>query len=213
MLDGDAVQRFLAAADDCHFGPAPTWSIEGLKQIGGAVSTIMSSTDYIANYFAGNNYAQVSFSWKSPVDMTNAESIAAWINSGLQNRNADVFNNLIDGIPSFWGLPMPDCWGDNCPPCEALMGQWCVITKSEFIQEINIRIDSNPQCAYWAGNRYFGVDTYGWDPLWTWPFGEADLMNLGFFRENEGEEYVLKYVEFHQYHIDPLSVDGYLPCP
>jgi formylglycine-generating enzyme required for sulfatase activity len=63
MLDGDAVRRFLAAADDCHFGPAPTWSIEGIKQIGGAVSTILSSTDYIANYFAGNNYAQVNFTW------------------------------------------------------------------------------------------------------------------------------------------------------
>jgi WD40 repeat protein len=63
MLDGDAVRRFLTAADDCNFGPAPTWSVEGIKQIGGAVSTIMSATDYIANYFAGNTNAQLSFTW------------------------------------------------------------------------------------------------------------------------------------------------------
>jgi len=63
MLDGDAVRRFITAADDCNFGPAPTWSVEGIKQIGGAVSTIMSATDYIANYFAGNTRSQVSFIW------------------------------------------------------------------------------------------------------------------------------------------------------
>jgi WD40 repeat protein len=63
MLNGDAVRRFLTAADDCNFGPAPTWSFEGISQIGGAVSTIMSATDYIANYFAGNSSAQVSFDW------------------------------------------------------------------------------------------------------------------------------------------------------
>ena len=66
MLDGDAVRRFITAADDCDFGPASTWSVEGIRQIGGAVSTIMSATDYIANYFAGNTYAQVSFIWAAP---------------------------------------------------------------------------------------------------------------------------------------------------
>ena len=67
MIDDDAVQRFITAADDCHFGPAPTWSVEGIKQIGGAVSTIMSATDFIANYCAGNTSAQLSFAWTSSV--------------------------------------------------------------------------------------------------------------------------------------------------
>lgn len=65
MLDGDAVRRFITAADDCNFGPAPTWSVEGIRQIGGSVSTIISATDYVANYFAGNTSAQVSFIWES----------------------------------------------------------------------------------------------------------------------------------------------------
>jgi len=63
MLNGDSVRRFITSADDCHFGPAPTWSFEGFEQIGAAVSTIMSATDYIANYFAGNSTAQISFIW------------------------------------------------------------------------------------------------------------------------------------------------------
>jgi Tol biopolymer transport system component len=74
MLDGDAVRRFIAAADDCNFGPAPTWSPEGIRQIGGAVSTIMSATDYIANYFAGNINVRVSFVWNrsdGTVELTN----------------------------------------------------------------------------------------------------------------------------------------------
>lgn len=66
LLDKDAVRRFLTAADDCHFGPAATWSLEGIEQIGAAVSTIMSATDYTANYLAGNSLAQVSFIWKTP---------------------------------------------------------------------------------------------------------------------------------------------------
>jgi hypothetical protein len=74
MLDGNAVRRFITVADDCNFGPAPTWSIEGIKQIGGAVSTIMSATDYIANYLAGNSSAQVSFAWKTSGTNTNTGS-------------------------------------------------------------------------------------------------------------------------------------------
>lgn len=69
MLDKDAVNRFIRAADDCNFGPAPTWSFEGIRQIGAAVSTIMSATDYIANsnYFAGNIKSQVAFNWNRSV--------------------------------------------------------------------------------------------------------------------------------------------------
>lgn len=65
MLNADALQRFLTAAENCDVVPAPTWSFEGIEQIGGAVSTIMSSTDFIANYFAENSDAQVSFTWVS----------------------------------------------------------------------------------------------------------------------------------------------------
>ncbi|MCX6068341.1 MAG: hypothetical protein NT121_21780 [Chloroflexi bacterium] len=66
MKDKNAVRRFITAADDCSFGPALTWSDEGFKQIAGATNTIISATDYIANYLAGNSYSQVSFSWKTP---------------------------------------------------------------------------------------------------------------------------------------------------
>jgi hypothetical protein len=65
-LDKDAMQRFIKAADDCKFGPAPTWSLEGFRQIGAATSTILSATDYIATYLSGNVYGEVAFLWTSP---------------------------------------------------------------------------------------------------------------------------------------------------
>jgi Tol biopolymer transport system component len=45
--------------------------VEGISQIGGAVSTIISATDYIANYFAGNTSAQVSYIWVNPGPLSN----------------------------------------------------------------------------------------------------------------------------------------------
>jgi Tol biopolymer transport system component len=90
MLDGDAVGRFITAADNCNFGPAPTWSLEGIKQIGGAVSTIMSATDYIANYFAGNTSAQLSFAWNKSVD-----NMLGYLISNNTGKRLEVIN--VDG--------------------------------------------------------------------------------------------------------------------
>jgi Tol biopolymer transport system component len=92
MLDSDAVRRFITAADDCNFGPAPTWSVEGIRQIGGAVSTIMSATDYIANYFAGNTHAQVSFIWTLP-----STSIGKIVFSCAQNGTWQICAMTADG--------------------------------------------------------------------------------------------------------------------
>jgi len=63
--DADAARRFISASDDCFYGPAKTWSVEGLRQVGGAVSTILSATDYVANYMAGNQYSEIVFLWSA----------------------------------------------------------------------------------------------------------------------------------------------------
>lgn len=99
MLDDDAVRRFIAAADDCSFGPASTWSIEGIRQIGGAVSTIMSATDYIANYFAGNTYAHISFIWAS----SNSEPVLyALTRGGVIRISLDGDKQfIVQGISSY----------------------------------------------------------------------------------------------------------------
>lgn len=65
LLDGDAMRRFIQAADDCGYGPAATWSAEGIRQIGAATSTIISATDFVANYFL-NTESQVLFNFTPP---------------------------------------------------------------------------------------------------------------------------------------------------
>jgi hypothetical protein len=75
MLDEDAVRRFIRAADDCNFGPAPTWSIEGFKQIGAAVSTITSAVDYVANFLGGNAYSDFAFSWANDPVVLGSETV------------------------------------------------------------------------------------------------------------------------------------------
>lgn len=75
MDDEDAVRRVIRAASDCNYGPASTWSFEGIKQIGGAVSAITSVADYVANYLGGNAYSEFSFTWS-------AGSTAAFTPSG-----------------------------------------------------------------------------------------------------------------------------------
>lgn len=63
MLDEDTVLRFIQAAGDCDYGPAPTWSIEGFKQIASSVSVITSAADFIVNYLSGNQYSSLAFAW------------------------------------------------------------------------------------------------------------------------------------------------------
>jgi hypothetical protein len=62
-LDNDAMRRLIKGADDCQFNAARTWDIKGLGQLGAAVSTMMSSTDYIASFLSGNVDGEVAFHW------------------------------------------------------------------------------------------------------------------------------------------------------
>ena len=464
MRDGDIVRRFLTAADDCHFGPAPTWSIKGFDMIGASVSTILSATDYIANYFAENNFAKVSFAWKSTngllgkwegelsggtdtgiqtlsqyeltisdqcggqaemcitdqaysgvhfsyyliqfykkegldyyfgsndspdfiritpqldgtikvfimqftssegylnrkdtlqpanwwpeslvgtwlgtvmysnysnhayevfhgnsifemfvitdncteaelcmnwengywiylapgsnefsllpflpirdgpgahadrfnstltsyfpeldfslesptcftnqsenlicfslinantvkmvlnilpyqvmvgtlsrfesLDMTNAESIAGWINYGLMNGIAGVFNDILIEMPTEWGI-----WNDASPrpPCQELMGRWCTISKADFLNEINQRIYSKPQCTYSQfSDTYLSVEILNWYPLWNWPLGESPNVVFLFNRSQIGDNYKLINIYFDHQHPQSMIAPS---CP
>ena len=66
------------------------------------------------------------------------------------------------------------------PNCQEMMGQWCDITREEFIQEIANRIQNKPQCFYSSGPDYLNIETFGWDPPWVWPYAEGDGLVFGF---------------------------------
>jgi hypothetical protein len=109
-----AVRRLITAADDCKYDPAKTWSLEGARQIAGAFSTILSFTDYTANYFAGNSPARLSFTWASSTPQSEAwiaflKDIKIWLihpdgtgliqvtKNGSENPRVDEFKWSPDG--------------------------------------------------------------------------------------------------------------------
>ncbi len=62
LNDADALRRFITGASDCSYGPAQTWSVEGITQVGTATATILSATDFVANYLLSSK-AHVAFVW------------------------------------------------------------------------------------------------------------------------------------------------------
>jgi len=125
--------------------------------------------------------------------MTNAESIATWINHALRQGDAHAFEILLPDSPNIWA-PVPD--GPNIT-CQYVMGRWCDISREALLEEIAKRIASKPQCTYYASNIRLDVETFGWDPLWVWPFGEADGVLFSFHREDSvSNEYLLSEVFF-----------------
>lgn len=65
MLDEDAMRRFIEWADDCHYGPAKTWSYSWIVQMASAINVIGSEVDFFYNYFTGNTYTTVAFDWST----------------------------------------------------------------------------------------------------------------------------------------------------
>jgi TolB protein len=185
MLDGDAVQRFITAADDCNFGPSPTWSIEGIKQIGGAVSTIMSATDYIANYFAGNTNAQVSFMWASPIPtqtpippiVIQEKGIVFELDDEIYVMNADgtnltrLTNNSVPDWDPAWSLS-----GDRIAFSSKIDG-------NSFDLYIMNADGSNIQ-------RLTSLPNEEWDAAWS-PNGQQIAFTYGQINSSTSEIYII----------------------
>ena len=96
LLDKQAVSRFIRAADDCGFGPAKTWSIPGISSMAKSLSVIMSATDYITTYLAGNTYSELAFYW------TPEQSLATDTQAPIQNDIAEQPSTDISNIVGTW---------------------------------------------------------------------------------------------------------------
>ena len=143
-------------------------------------------------------------------EMTNAISIVTSFNSLIEKFNPSVLAYITPDITNFWAEGIPDCVGESCP-CESLMGKYCNVTKNQLVQEIQSRIQSKPRCAYEVGGDALTIFTWGWNPLWTWPYGETDFVKFVYIRESEGDNYRLSGVTFIQY--TKLSSISTTLCP
>jgi hypothetical protein len=144
-------------------------------------------------------------------DLTNAESIAFWINYGLTTGDATIFNKVLIDMPQEWGV-----WNDISPrpSCQEMMGRWCDISKTGFIQEIESRIDSKPKCTYRQfGENFLSLEMLDWYPLWDSPLGERPNLVFLYLRNHLGEEFKLSTIYFDHHQLSSASqcpdVDGH----
>jgi TolB protein len=191
--DSEAVRRFITAADDCDFGPAPTWSVEGIRQIGGATSTIMSATDYVANYLAGNSGAQVSFLWDSPVTpeaLFPAEKIAF---SSYRDGNMDVYVMNPDGsdqrrltTDSSWD------WWPSWSPTRQLIAFYSGRDGASEIYVMNP--DGSDPRNLTQNPASDGDDLFGGPPSWS-----PDGRSIAFYSDRGGQ---------HAFNVYTMNADG-----
>lgn len=147
-------------------------------------------------------------------DMNSALSISSSINFALHQRDSRIFQSILDSSLNEMLIIMASHPEGPGSTCQDGLGEWCEITDEEFIQEINKRIQSNPTCFYdYESDPNFGnslsVETRGWNPLWTWPWGEADKMTFLFGNVGTGSgNFKLVYI-----FLGELPGRTYIPCP
>lgn len=127
-------------------------------------------------------------------DLSNPESIVFGVNQALETSDISLFDRLYTDDINIWARFLPD--GPNLI-CVDLMGDWCDISKNQFIQEMANRILYQPDCNYYNGENILIIETWGWSPEWVWPYGRADGMQFSLERQSKFEnEYRITHVLF-----------------
>jgi hypothetical protein len=132
-------------------------------------------------------------------NVTNPSAIASWFNQALKKEDLSPFEFYLPDPPLIWIMPAPDGLNGGC---EELLGQWCDISKSDFLKQISLRINKNLSCFYSGGSNVFTIEVSGWDPKWPMPdwerlLGEVDRLQLSFNNHGSSQgEYSLEYVTF-----------------
>jgi hypothetical protein len=132
-------------------------------------------------------------------DIIDPSAIAAWFNHALKKGDLSPFELFLPDSPLIWIQPAPD--GPNVT-CDELLGQWCDISKSDFLEQISLRINNNLSCFYSGGSNVFTIEISGWDPKWPMPdweslLGEVDRLQLLFTNHNAVQgEYSLTELTF-----------------
>lgn len=144
------------------------------------------------------------------VDMKDPLSIAHSFRIALDQNDEQIFNYIFSGSPTFWADSMPECMGGECP-CNTLMGEFCDVSKNKLIQEIQSRIQSKPECSYFAGGDFLAIYTEGWEPQWIWPYGQTSNVEFNYYRNSESGNFQLEEIIFLS--VTNISSLGTTPCP
>jgi hypothetical protein len=63
LRDEEVMRHFIAAAGECSYRPATTWSLSGLNTMGNSASIVASVADIFDVFIANQAYSEVRFLW------------------------------------------------------------------------------------------------------------------------------------------------------
>ncbi len=95
------------------------------------------------------------------LDITDSSAIAAWFNRALQTNDLSPFEFFLPNIPRIWAVSVPD--GPNMT-CVDLLGEWCDISKEEFLNQLIHRMNNPLTCYYRKGQSSLILEIGSWPP-------------------------------------------------
>jgi hypothetical protein len=174
LRDGDAVRRFIGAADDCGVGVAKTWDWQKVSLIANLANVIFSSVNYVANtvglFISGDTATEVAFIWNlqatatpvytltptqdslAPLNTRDPQSILDWVQYAIENRDLTIFQQLVGGKDILYGVYIEG-------------GQ--TISADYFLNDLEERISSQPVCqGVYLDDSFLQVWYSNWSPAW-----------------------------------------------
>lgn len=124
----------------------------------------------------------------SNADLTDPILVVAAINRGLQDRDISVFQSLITTntkIAAYGGQGIDPNGRWQCP-AEGIE-PFCYLSPADFLSELTMHLSGTLACQYWYSttNGLLELEISGWNPVWKWPNGESDTLQLSLQRHDD----------------------------
>ncbi len=117
----------------------------------------------------------------NPLDLSDPESIAAWISYSLKNADPAPFSEIIIAETIAYG--------------SGLGGMREELSRDAFLKLVTERIQSKPACVgYVADSTSVSIWTKGWSPVWTdKENGKSDELVIQIFWIGMNDQYVTAF--------------------
>ena len=128
-----------------------------------------------------NRVGPASSSSNSSVNLADPISVLSAISSGLHSKDVSVFQSFITQntkIAAYGGEGIDPQGRWSCPT-EGIE-PYCYLSPTDFLSELTAHLSGSVSCEYWYSetNGLLDLEIKGWNPLWKWPNGESDTLQL-----------------------------------
>lgn len=137
------------------------------------------------------------------LDLSDPDNLINWFSQGLKSKDISIFDKIISEETLSYGSGM------------AAPGGRDEITKNEFLNELEERLPSNPNCVGYTINPdrdYIMIWTQGWSPKWDLlGVPSSDVLTFGFSLK-DNKIYTTAYFTPDPAILNSPSVKSF-PCP